>query len=53
MGETQNSTLFPNMGSEIMSRKLFESSEIIFERLKTLVWTGNFSYNFCIFTIAS
>jgi len=44
--------LFPNMSLEILCQFLFESSEIIFERPKKLVWTEIFSVHFCIFTIA-
>jgi hypothetical protein len=38
--------LFSNMGLEILSRFLFESTEIIFEKPKNLVWTELVSRSF-------
>ncbi len=43
IGQHQNLVLFQNMCLEILSEFLFESSEIISEKPKNLVWTDNFS----------
>ncbi len=46
ISKTQNFSLFPNMGSEILCRFLFESNEGIFERSKKTVWTERVSRSF-------
>ncbi len=51
----QNCVLFLNMSLEILCQFLFESSEIIFERPKKLVWTERVDRSFwskCLFILA-
>ena len=52
ISKIQNFSLFPNMGSEILCRFLFESNERISERPKKAAWTERVSRSFwtqCLF----
>ncbi len=47
--QKHNFVLFQNMDLEILCRFLFESSELIFDRPKTFVWTEIFFHIFLYF----